>query len=368
MLLSAALIVRDEQAHLGACLASLHGLVDQVVVVDTGSVDDTPAIARSHGAEVLEVAWRDDFAAARNRALEAADGDWILYIDADERLVADDELRRVLAGPAARHAVAGLVLFRAATRWTPYREHRLFRNRPDLRFHGAIHESVVGDIDRIVADEGATVIEVPARIDHLGYDGDLTAKRRRNLPMLETAVTRDPARAYLWFDLGLSRLGLGDAEGAERAWSEGVRNLRERHRMGPVELLLWGELALLRMRTGGPADELCDEMTRAFPDDPLTLWVRANQAMAELRWDDARSPLEALVAIDADALEHPVIAYDRGLFGEWAYQALGAVHFHLGDDAEAARWFAAAAAAAPDNPEYALKHRLAAARAGSALV
>jgi hypothetical protein len=372
VLLSAALIVRDEQAHLAACLDRLTEVVDQVVVVDTGSLDDSPAIARACGAELLTMEWTGDFARARNRALDAAVGDWILYIDADERLTAGDELHRVLGGPEGRDAVAGLVLFRAATRWTPYREHRLFRNRPDLRFRGRIHESVVPDIERIVATEGATIIEVPARIDHLGYDGDMTAKRRRNLPLLEDAVTRDPDRTYLWFDLGLSRLGLDDPGGAEQAWADGVRQARAQGRFGPIELLLWAELALLRLRSTVTAaeadrtvDDLVDEMVAAFPDDPLTLWVRANQAMASHRWSDAVDPLERLLAVDADTVVHQVMGYDRGLFGEWAQQALGAVAFHLGDDAAAARWFAAAAAANPDNPEYAVKHRLAAARAGS---
>ena len=84
--LSAAMIVRDEEAFLPNCLQSIHATVDEIVVVDTGSRDATKAVARRFGARVFDFAWRDDFAARRNHAIDQATGDWILYIDADERL------------------------------------------------------------------------------------------------------------------------------------------------------------------------------------------------------------------------------------------------------------------------------------------
>ena len=129
MLLSAALIVRDEAAHLEACLASIDGLVDEVVVVDTGSTDGTAALARSLGATVDEIEWRHDFAAARNRSLDLAGGDWILYVDADERVRPGDHggVRRWLA--AAERCAAARVRFVPRVGWTPYREFRLWRHQ-----------------------------------------------------------------------------------------------------------------------------------------------------------------------------------------------------------------------------------------------
>lgn len=99
-LLVAALIVRDEEDFLDGCLSSLSGIVDRVVVCDTGSSDRTIEIARAAGAEVLEVEWRNDFAWARNQALERCrDAWWVLHVDADERVVVDDavEFRQFLA-------------------------------------------------------------------------------------------------------------------------------------------------------------------------------------------------------------------------------------------------------------------------------
>ena len=84
--LSACLIVKNEAAHLPRCLASVRELVDEMVVVDTGSTDETPAIATAYGARVLAFAWRDDFSAARNFGLGQARGEWLLVLDADEAL------------------------------------------------------------------------------------------------------------------------------------------------------------------------------------------------------------------------------------------------------------------------------------------
>jgi glycosyltransferase involved in cell wall biosynthesis len=104
MLLSAALIVRDEAEHLDACLASLGGLVDEIVVVDTGSRDDSLEVAQRHGAVIGHEAWESDFLTPRNRALDLASGDWILYIDADERVrPADHATVRDLLAAATDH-------------------------------------------------------------------------------------------------------------------------------------------------------------------------------------------------------------------------------------------------------------------------
>ena len=78
------MIVRDEAARIARCLDSARALVDDIVVLDTGSLDATPAIAADHGARVFSFDWCDDFAAARNAALDHSDADWNLVLDGDE--------------------------------------------------------------------------------------------------------------------------------------------------------------------------------------------------------------------------------------------------------------------------------------------
>src|SRR5437762_3933662 len=175
ILLSAAMIVRDEEHRLDECLASIEDFVDEVVVVDTGSTDATKRIARRRGARVFDFSWCDDFAAARNRSLELARGQWILYIDADERVCQGDRrrLEPLLRDP---RYVGAWVLLRAFPHLTPYREMRLFRNHPEIRFEGVIHESMWGGIVTLMRREGWALGLSELVLDHVGYVGDQDRK------------------------------------------------------------------------------------------------------------------------------------------------------------------------------------------------
>src|SRR5206468_12725392 len=84
--LSLCMIARDEENNLARCLESVRGIVDEIIVVDTGSTDDTPEIARRYGARVEFFTWRDHFADARNESLKYAHGNWLMWMDADEEL------------------------------------------------------------------------------------------------------------------------------------------------------------------------------------------------------------------------------------------------------------------------------------------
>ena len=92
-LLSACLIVKNEEDNLAACLESIHGIADELIVVNTGSVDRTKEIAAQFGARVFDFPWIDSFAAARNECLKHATGDWIFWLDADDRVDAENRER-----------------------------------------------------------------------------------------------------------------------------------------------------------------------------------------------------------------------------------------------------------------------------------
>src|SRR5262245_11824182 len=91
--LSLCMIVKNEAAHLARCLDAVSPMVDEIVIADTGSTDDTVSIARGYTPHVLTFAWCDDFSAARNFVLERATGDWILSLDADETIATKDHAR-----------------------------------------------------------------------------------------------------------------------------------------------------------------------------------------------------------------------------------------------------------------------------------
>ena len=142
-MLAATLIVKDEAATLPDCLASLHGIVDEIVVYDTGSTDDTVTIARTAGARVIQGYWDNDFARARNAALDLTRADWILVIDADERLTGDTTaLRAYLQGdPAALLVLPVVNLGPEGQELQTLPSHRIAR-RAAVRWHGQVHEQL----------------------------------------------------------------------------------------------------------------------------------------------------------------------------------------------------------------------------------
>jgi glycosyltransferase involved in cell wall biosynthesis len=161
-LLSAAIIARDEARHIGDCLASLHGLADEVVVlVDTACSDDTAAIAARAGAQVHHAAWRG-FPGQRNLALDRCHGEWVLFLDADERLTAElaDELRALLptltAGRARGYRLPRRNLFfgrplRAGGWYPDYQLRLLHRSSSRFDERVAVHETalVQGPISKL---------------------------------------------------------------------------------------------------------------------------------------------------------------------------------------------------------------------------
>jgi glycosyltransferase involved in cell wall biosynthesis len=194
-LVTAALIVRDEQAALPACLASLRGVVDEVVVCDTGSSDATIQIAEAMGATVIRTPWDDDFAAARNTVLAAAHGIWVLSIDADEQLHVDDvlELRATLA--RSSDDALRLPVRSRSHREDPtgYEHHapRLLR-RGAVEWVGAVHEVPA----RIGTGGWVDTPPLPGvRLEHDGYLEDVRATRsksERNLLLAEKDLARTP--------------------------------------------------------------------------------------------------------------------------------------------------------------------------------
>src|SRR3954469_12610294 len=225
--LSLAMIVKDEEEMLPRCLAAVKDAVDEMIVVDTGSTDRTVEIAESFGATVLHHEWTGDFAAARNVSFEAATGDWVIYLDADEVLVEEDAERlRACAGRTWREAFAfvetnytGDVEDGTAMTHTAL---RMFRNRPEYRFKGRLHEQMAYALPGYLTER---IEYTQIRMEHYGYLGvvrDAKDKSRRNLELLERQVADGQENAFQRFNLGSEYLALGELETAvdhfEKSW------------------------------------------------------------------------------------------------------------------------------------------------------
>jgi tetratricopeptide (TPR) repeat protein len=362
-LLSAALIVRDESSVLDACLESLHGIVDEIVIVDTGSVDDTPSIARRHGALLLSRPWDDDFSAARNHSLEHASGDWILYIDADERLIGADRamIERLLVD--ARE-VAFRIPLRPLSTTTAYLEYRLWRNDPRIRFEGLIHERIAPSIYQVSELDGRPISDCHLMLlDHVGYEGDRRRKHLRNLPMLTKFVEQQPDHLFAQHHLAIVLDGLGRPEESEAVLRRTVELIRELETDDSVGVLAFTSLVMRLQRSGREFAPLLAEARARYPDNCVLLWIEGRDLAAQSQYEAAIERFDAILRITSvdPGPDHP--AYDRHLVGDQTHAARAVCLFRLGRYGEAAEAYAAAERFAPEDPSYPVKRRLAQSKA-----
>ncbi len=330
-------------------------------MVDTGSRDDTPEIARRFGANLVHHPWRDDFSEARNVSLDRARGAWILYIDADERLVGAGRaaVERLLLGA---EEIAFRVLLRPRLDSTPYREFRLWRNDPRIRFEGVIHEKVVPAIVRVADADGRAIGAADLMLQHLGYEGDQTRKHLRNLPLLRRQLDIEPDNLFAWNHLGRVLEALGDPEEAEQALLRAIETARSSSAPGQMDRLAclsYGDLIRLRKARGADTTELLAEALSAFPRNCLLLLMEARRLIDEENYAAALEPLDQILSFDWATDPDDPPAYDAPIVGELPWSSKGLCLFRMGAYAEAAEAYATAARCAPEDPSYPIKAELA---------
>lgn len=320
------------------CLDTLADLVDEIVVVDTGSRDCTVEIAREFGASVSTFPWTDDFSAPRNESFRRARGDWILTIDADEQVRPYSRalLREQLSDPSTG---ACYVLVERRKRLTPNRQMKLYRNHPDLRHCSLIHEGITPEQVRSVT--GLRLGAVPLIIEHRGYDGDLTAKHRRNLPLLIRQLERSsvaPELSHVWGHLADLREAMGQTGEAVAAGEHAVELLRRKKDLHPADCAGYLRVLTRQLDNGQFSQELLDEATRLFPGILQLSWIRGHSLMTQERFRDAVPEFEHLLARGRAGEFDQWVGYDRRLFGELSCRCLANCHARVGNRAEERRY------------------------------
>lgn len=212
MKISQCMIVKNEEQNIERALSWGKGIVHEQIVVDTGSTDRTVEIAKKMGADVYHFTWINDFAAAKNFAIEKATGDWIAFLDADEYFTEEDakklpeiikelSMHEICVGNTKRYCNV------IKTLWVQLGSHneiigtpsqtRIFRNLPFIRYIGSIHEQIdsLSEEPLIVAD-----LKKQLSIYHTGYawtEESKEQKSRRNLELLEKELEQHPDSAAL---------------------------------------------------------------------------------------------------------------------------------------------------------------------------
>ena len=370
--LALCMIARNEADMLADCLRSVQGVVDEIVLVDTGSTDATVSIAESFGARVVHRPWDDDFAAPRNEALKHATCDYVLQLDADERLAASaaKTLRRVvgradfdlavipLHNASSRAASEGQVLSGIARMGDPVYLPRLFRRTADTAYRGVIHESVAES----VAERKGKLTSLPVDIVHYGATAEMRATRHkddRNLRLLRKRIADEPTNVVAYGYLALELLNAGAMAEAEPVIEEGWRHIADQPRFRSVQRLAVAR-AVHALASGRP-EIAVDSAVRAggleeLGPDLLHLKGCALELVA------LRSPPEARLGLLEGAVEaqnaaaafadKPVTERLVGGATSWAAQRRRAALFiMLGRPANALTAVQAALAEKPDDIE-----------------
>ncbi len=332
---SLCIIAKNEESNIAGCLDSAAGLCHEVIVLDTGSTDRTREIAREKDAKVFDFPWIDHFAAARNACLEHATGEWIFWLDADDRLDDDnrDKLRRLFASLPAGNVAYSMkcrCLPDPVTRSATTVDHiRLFRNHPRIRWRYRVHEQILG----AVRESGGEVLWADVVIHHTGYTDAALRRRKlaRDLRLLEMEHREQPHDPFTLFNLGASYAELGKYEEALPLLQE---SLERSHSRDSIVRKLYALIANCHLHRGriDEALRVCLQGQAVCPDDEELLFLEGLLRTEKGDYHGARIPLVRLLGTESE--QHFASVAD-GLRGHKARHQLAIVCCRLGENSEA---------------------------------
>ncbi|MCX7858307.1 MAG: glycosyltransferase [Deltaproteobacteria bacterium] len=300
---SCCMIVKNEEVRIKGCLSSIVSEVDEIILVDTGSTDKTLEIASTFDPKVriFHFDWKDDFAAARNASLSEARGDWVIFIDADERfnpLGRRDILRLIAREGKADAYFVGIRSFRmendeisASFDWAV----RFFRRFPDIEFSGMIHESV----EPYLLRRGAIIKRAPFIIDHFGYslkDDKWQSKIERNFRIALKQIRKDPKDIYTLYHLALTAYLLGKVNTASRLLNRACQLInisedRSKLQLSCFILNLRSKL-FLDQKAYDEAIEVANRSLTLIPQQKSARLIKGLALMSQQKWDEAIPWLE----------------------------------------------------------------------------
>jgi tetratricopeptide (TPR) repeat protein len=317
-MLSLSMIVRNEAERLERCLHSLAGFVDEMVVVDTGSDDDTAAIAASCGASVHHLPWPGDFAPARNHALDLVRGDWVLVLDADEwlRPEARAPLRALMEQPQV--LLINLLRQEVGAAQSPFSSvSRLFRRHAAIRwsrrYHAMVDDSVATLLEREPHWQVLACGE-PALV-HEGYRPELLAasdKAARLREAMEADLADRPGDPYACAKLGALEVSQGQRARGIALLEEGLARVGAGSPAERYELLL--HLAIARSPGEPAAAATLYRQALALPlEERLTLGARLNLGALLLRQGALEEAAALTAAVTRLCPELPLAWFNLGL-------------------------------------------------------
>ena len=284
--ISCCMIVRDEESFLEACLESVKDFVDEIIIVDTGSIDKTVEIARRYTEKVHFHPWKNSFSEARNHAMSFATSDWILTIDADEELVAGsgELLRHAVREAGSADAIYANVIsiYSGGRKTARHNSERILRNNGVIHYESVVHNRVVGH----------TYIK-PSKIElmHYGYNVEekkANAKFIRTANLLKEQIAKNPDDPMPHQYLGTSYLSRSMFK---ECLEESTLAIRLAERQGNKDVLYLSThynaaISFFHLRELQNAREYSLRALKKFPDHLDSLYMMTILSAEDQQWDD----------------------------------------------------------------------------------
>jgi tetratricopeptide (TPR) repeat protein len=332
--LSLCMIVKDEADQLGDCLSQVLPVVDEIVVVDTGSTDDTREIARKLGARVFEFPWVNDFSAARNESLRRATGRYLLWLDADDRIDPEEivKIQELKAGLRPDSLQAYYLLIQSASPLdgeSSFYQLRLFPNKPGVRFEGRVHEQVNFSLQRM----GIPGVYLPIRIRHTGYE-DPTAvqgKYERNWSILEEDLKKNPDNFILRYYAARTLAGMDRYREAIKHIQKITENpvIRGKEKTFYLHAAILLGNFYLNSHNCSAAQSLFQRLVIEYPDDPIVHYGLGESFYRAGEYAQACSPFRVSLTLPLEFSVFPInkdkFVYDQYYNLGYCYQRLGMV-------------------------------------------
>lgn len=296
MKISTCLIVKNEAENIGRCLDSIKNISDEIIVVDTGSTDDTVEIAKSFGARVYFYGWDNNFSNAKNFALEKATGDWIIFLDADEyfgentqknlisvlkRVYGKKEFDAILCKMINVEGVNGKVISENPIM-------RIFRGNSGIRYTGAVHEYPVKNGKPLNA---AIINDLSLIIYHTGYSSAiLTDKIQRNLDILKKQIENNITDDKTYYYMSSMNKSLGNYEETVKYALLALAEPEMKNTIvayQPYVFLIQSMLNLKDKYSVDETEKYAEEAISKYPDHPEIWYVAAKVKMARNNYDEA---------------------------------------------------------------------------------